>query len=142
MAPFRPEEVTLPSRFLCKTAHLVAIVTVLFDVEAVVGNLQIASSDPLFDTRKQQITGLCYAAIGCFAVDYVSLFLGISMFFPAVMSLNILAHFVGTILVVLFYTDNWSFDSFVAFFAVFNVLPMLLEVFTLVFVTRFSFLKY
>ncbi|EFJ42494.1 hypothetical protein VOLCADRAFT_97338 [Volvox carteri f. nagariensis] len=104
--------------------------------------MQIAATDSLFDTRKKQITGLCYAAIGCFAVDYVSLFLGISMFFPVVMGLNILAHFVGTILVVLFYTDNWNYDSFAAFFAIFNVLPMILELFILVFVTRFSFLKY
>ncbi len=38
--------------------------------------------------------------------------------------------------------QSWNFDSFVAFFVVFNALPALLEVLMLVFVTKFSFLKY
>lgn len=44
--------------------------------------------------------------------------------------------------VMMAHTQNWNFDSFVAFFVVFNALPALLEVLMLVFVTKFSFLKY
>ncbi len=38
--------------------------------------------------------------------------------------------------------QGWSFSAFVAFFAVFNALPTLIELLVLVFVTRFAFLKY
>ncbi|KXZ53237.1 hypothetical protein GPECTOR_7g1131 [Gonium pectorale] len=150
MVRFRPEEVTLPARFLCKTAHLVAVLTVLFDVEAVVS--QMYQIDPatttnradlkLFSDRKRGVQGICYGAIACFGVEYIGLFLGISMFFPTAMALNILAHFAGTVLVALLYSDNWSYEAFAAFFAIFNIAPTVLELLMLVFVTRFSFLKY
>ena len=40
-------QVTLPTRFICKTAHLVAILAVLFDVGALVsGMLQIDPNSP------------------------------------------------------------------------------------------------
>ncbi|PNH12981.1 Transmembrane protein 107 [Tetrabaena socialis] len=150
MAPFRPEEVTLPTRFLCTTAHLIAVLTVFFDVEAFVS--QAEQIDPatstnhadleLFDNRKKQVSGICYAAFACFGIDYIALFLGISMFFPPMMAFNIICHFGGTVLTVLLYTDGWSFASFVAFFIIFNALPAVVELFMLVFVTRFSFFKF
>lgn len=41
----------------------------------------------------------------CFGIEYITLFLGVSMFFHRIMALNILSHFVGMILVILWYTN-------------------------------------
>lgn len=151
MAPLRPEEVTLPARFLCKTAHLVAVLTILFDTGNVAMNME--QIDPkgvdtsrsdlnLYNDRKNQLAGICYGAIACFAIEYICLFMGVSIFFPAAMSINVLCHFVGTILTVLLYVDSWAFEAFVAFFVIFNAVPAILELLTFLFITRFSFLKY
>jgi hypothetical protein len=52
-----------------------------------------------------RVQALCYAAFGCFGIEYISLFLGISMFVPSVMGFNVLLHFAGAVLVGLLYTD-------------------------------------
>ena len=52
-----------------------------------------------------RLAGICYGAIACFAIEYICLFMGVSIFFPAAMSINVLCHFVGTILTVLLYVD-------------------------------------
>ena len=152
----------------------------------------------------RRISGLSYASLACFGIEYITLFLGISMFFHRVMSINILCHFAGLILVILFYNSvscrphaealrrtlqqlgsasmdgnalhagrslgclaaalnwsgapighqlmicfcvawrlqNWSVDSYIAFFVVFSAFPAMLEVVTVIFAMRFSFLKY
>lgn len=150
MAPLRPEEITLPARFLSLTAHLATVLTVFFDIDNVVSRmLQV---DPNTSTNQSQIKewnntkktlqGLIYGSYACFGIEYVTLFLGISMFFPAVMSFNVLLHFTGFILTCLFIDDAWNLDSFIAFFAIFVAFPTVIELLTFVFVTKFSFLKF
>lgn len=52
-----------------------------------------------------RVTGFAYAALACFGVEYITLFLGVSLFIRPMMTLNIVAHFVGLILVILLYYD-------------------------------------
>lgn len=55
-------QVTLPLRFICKTIHLVAVLTIVFDVDNVVSNMEMINPDTttsrsemkLWDKRKQE----------------------------------------------------------------------------------------
>lgn len=55
-------QVTLPVRFICKTIHLIAVLTVVFDVESVVRNMEMIDTSTtssrfqldLFKQRKQE----------------------------------------------------------------------------------------
>ncbi|KAG2486512.1 hypothetical protein HYH03_014814 [Edaphochlamys debaryana] len=149
MAPFRPEEVTLPARFIVMTCHLISVLMVLFDVDYLVSEMLgfnadtgPPSNEQAFNDKKQVVEGLCYGAIACFGIEYIGLFLGISMFFPQIMSLYVILHFLGAILVGLFRVDNWDVGALAAFFACFNALPTIIEICMLVFVVKFSFLKF
>ncbi|MEW5297599.1 MAG: hypothetical protein WDW38_006774 [Sanguina aurantia] len=143
-------QVTLPLRFATKTMHFIAVLTVVFDFTAITSRITginprtdtLPQDLAFFNSHLQTLSAISYAAIACFAVEYVSLFLGVSMFLNHVMALNILAHSAGLILTVLFYINGWTLSSYIAFFVVFNAAPMLLEVFTLFFLSRFSFMKY
>jgi hypothetical protein len=48
---------------------------------------------------------MAYAALGCFGVEYLTMLLGVSIFMRGLQLLNILAHFVGLVLTVMFYID-------------------------------------
>mmetsp|Transcript_35506 Transcript_35506/g.78776 ORF Transcript_35506/g.78776 Transcript_35506/m.78776 type:complete len:152 (+) Transcript_35506:211-666(+) len=151
MGYIRAEEVTIPLRFLVLTAHFISILTIVFDLDAVVsGMTQVnpfndktsqAAKDE-FDGVKKTVAGLTYAGLACFGVEYITLFLGVTIFFRPLMVTNIVAHFVGLILTILFYVDNWNLDSYIAFFTVFEACPMVLELLTLFFISKFSFVKY
>ena len=52
-----------------------------------------------------RVAGFAYAALACFGVEYITLFLGVSLFIRPMMTLNIVAHFVGLILIILLYVD-------------------------------------
>lgn len=52
-----------------------------------------------------RISGFAYAALACFGIEFTTLFLGVSLFIQPMMTLNIVAHFCGLILVILFYVD-------------------------------------
>ena len=47
-------QVTLPARFLCKTAHLVAVLTILFDTGNVAMNMEQIDPDGV-DTSKSDL---------------------------------------------------------------------------------------
>ena len=53
----------------------------------------------------RRVSGFAYAALACFGVEFITLFLGVSLFIRPLMTLNIVAHFVGLILVILLYFD-------------------------------------
>jgi hypothetical protein len=52
-----------------------------------------------------RVQGLTYAAFACFAVEYTTLFLGATTFLRGVNALNIVAHGVGVILMILLQVD-------------------------------------
>lgn len=80
--------------------------------------------------------------MACFAVEYSTLFLGVSIFMRGLNCFYVLLHFAGAILTALFYMRAWPLDSIIAFFALFSALPAALELFVFLFVTRFSMMKY
>mmetsp|Transcript_1456 Transcript_1456/g.2102 ORF Transcript_1456/g.2102 Transcript_1456/m.2102 type:complete len:150 (-) Transcript_1456:91-540(-) len=149
MVYIRPSEVTVPLRFICKTVHLIAVLTVLFDLENVIGSmtnilLDTATQEQasLFHDKKTTLKGLCWTAIICFIIEYITMLLGLTMYFGSIMLVNITFHFVGAILVILFYTDNWNMESFIAFFVCFNGIPAIIELLAAIFVSKFTYLRY
>ncbi|WIA13054.1 hypothetical protein OEZ85_006660 [Tetradesmus obliquus] len=143
------EEVTLPTRFLTTTAHFIAVVTILFDVRMLASQILLAGSsdtdllaaDDLMQLTKQ-LSSVAYAAIACFAVEYVGLFLGVSIFMHGHSCLYIVLHFVGAILTGLMYTNAWSAGALIAFVLVCNCIPAALELLTFLFVARVSYFSY
>eukprot|EP00877_Chromochloris_zofingiensis_P003029 jgi/Chrzof1/12727/Cz07g05120.t1 len=142
------EEVSLPTRFLTTTAHFVAVLTVLFGVDTLTGQVLVANNitaDPNtsdFAGTRKQLQSLAYAAIACFCIEYVGLFLGVSIFFRGHCCLYIFLHFMGAVLTALFYTGAWSVAAFTAFFVIFNILPAVLELLTFAVVTKASLSSY
>jgi hypothetical protein len=55
--------------------------------------------------RACRVQGLSYAALACFGIEYITLFMGVSIFLRPLNLLNILAHGVGLILTILLYVD-------------------------------------
>jgi hypothetical protein len=52
-----------------------------------------------------RLSSVAYAAIACFALEYLGLFLGVSIFMRGHSCLYIILHFVGAILTGLLYTN-------------------------------------
>lgn len=91
---------------------------------------------------RRRLSGVVYASMACFAIEYASLFLGVSIFMRGLNCLHTLLHTLGAILVSLFYMRAWPVDSMIAFFVLFSLIPAVLEILAFVFVTRFSIFKY
>lgn len=53
----------------------------------------------------RRVQGLTYAAFACFGIEYITLFLGVTIFHRLTNLLNILAHGAGLILMILFQVD-------------------------------------
>jgi hypothetical protein len=85
---------------------------------------------------------MSYGAIACFGIEYITLFLGVSIFINPIQILNILAHFVGLVLVYLFYVDNWTLGAYIAIIVIFNFLPVTIELLVLGFMSRFTYARY
>lgn len=119
------EEVTLPTRFVTKTAHLLAVITIMFDIDLAARNS--TSDGTSFTTEKKMLQGLLWTAIVCFIIEYVGLFLGVSMFAKFLNSSYIMLHFVGTILTTLFYTEGWKVTTFIPMVVFFNCVPGVCE---------------
>ncbi|KAL6747264.1 transmembrane protein [Haematococcus lacustris] len=95
-----------------------------------------------YNKTKQTVSGLTYAALACFGIEYITLFMGVTIFMRSLNLLNIVAHGTGLVLTVLLYVDNWDVSALGALFAVFNVLPTVLELSVLFLASKFAFLKY
>ncbi|WIA33201.1 hypothetical protein OEZ86_006347 [Tetradesmus obliquus] len=101
----------------------------------------LLAADDLMQLTKQ-LSSVAYAAIACFAVEYVGLFLGVSIFMHGHSCLYIVLHFVGAILTGLMYTNAWSAGALIAFVLVFSCIPAALELLTFLFVARVSYFSY
>ncbi|KAF8067348.1 hypothetical protein HT031_002396 [Scenedesmus sp. PABB004] len=157
------EEITLPARFLATTAHFVAVLTILFDVRTLASQILLAdSTEPTLYSaaaldgltrqyvsarqrrrpRRRRLSSLVYAAIACFAVEYVGLFAGVSLFMRGHCVLYIALHAAGAVVTGLMYTQAWSAGALLGFVLAFNALPAALELLTLLVVARVSFFEY
>lgn len=56
----------------------------------------------------RRLQSAVWAALACFALEYATLFSGVSLFFRTLNCSHILLHFVGAILTALFYTQASS----------------------------------
>lgn len=136
------EEITLPTRFLTLTAHFIAVLTVIIDVDNLAGQAVLVDESDTFESAKQKLAAAAWTAIACFAVEYLGLFMGVSIFMHSHSCLYILLHFIGTILVSLLYSQTWTAAALVGFVIAFNVLPAVLEALTLLFVARVNLFSY
>ncbi|KAG1673462.1 hypothetical protein FOA52_002228 [Chlamydomonas sp. UWO 241] len=151
MGFLRAEEVTLPIRFFCLTLHFIAVLVVVFGLDSIASNLtQVNPNDPGvskaavddFNGTKNIISGFSYGAIACFSIEYITLFLGVTIFMRHACLLNIMLHFFGLLLVVIWVIDIWSEASYIAFITVFSFLPAFGELLVLALMSRFTFAKY
>lgn len=55
--------------------------------------------------RARSFEGLAYTSVACFCIEYITLFMGVSIFLRHITVCNILAHAAGLILTILFYAD-------------------------------------
>ncbi|KAK9823206.1 hypothetical protein WJX72_001094 [[Myrmecia] bisecta] len=140
MKILRAEEVTLPARFLTTSAHLIATLTILFALNETAALAKGSSGDQ--QKAKQTLAGLAWTAVACFAVEFVGLFTGISIFFTTANCFYIFCHFVGTILVALFVGEHWSIDTYIYFFVLFNALPCIVELLIAFCVLRLRLTEY
>ncbi|GBG80946.1 hypothetical protein CBR_g31503 [Chara braunii] len=107
------EEVTIPARFLAAMAHLLTVLTLLFDVENVVKRaLDVDHTNSQYNKGKTDIVVLSTFSIVCFFVEVITTFSGITLFLHKVNCLNILLHFWGATLTILFLFQKWSLSTF------------------------------
>lgn len=138
-----PEDILLPIRFLMLTSQLIVLVAIAFDTDSLISQITDAPVDSnSFNSAKTELEGLLYAAIACTGIEYITLFLGVTIFFRFTTLLNIGLHICGVTLDALFYNNAWSLDAFIAFFVCFSAFPMLIELFLWAAVVKFSFMKY
>lgn len=142
MGLIQPEEVTLPCRFLTTTAHFVLMLCILLDA----GTVVVQSGTVIYsDTYYQQLSlvqAICYAAMACFAVEYICLFLGVSIFFRALTVIYALLHFSGTVTAALLYAEGWPANAIIPIFVLFSGMPTFMELMTLIVIQRSQILSY
>ncbi|GBF89423.1 hypothetical protein Rsub_01995 [Raphidocelis subcapitata] len=141
MGFMRSEEVTLPMRFLVTTAHLIAVVTLLFDLDALTAQVVLTEGSEFALTR-QRLRGLAAASLACFGVEYLGLFAGASIFMRGHTLACIVLHFLGAVVTALFYARAWAVGAFAAAAALFSYVPATIEALTLLYVLRVSAYSY
>ncbi|GAX74840.1 hypothetical protein CEUSTIGMA_g2286.t1 [Chlamydomonas eustigma] len=148
---FKAEEVTIPLRFIVLTAHFIAVLAVVFALTTLTGSItQVDVSSPntpqssitYYNITYNKLSGFAYAALACFGVEFITLFLGVSIFIRPMMLINIIAHFLGLILDIVFYIELWPVAAWISFVVVFNFVPLTLELGVWAFMSRFTYARY
>eukprot|EP00873_Tetraselmis_striata_P034954 jgi/Tetstr1/455218/TSEL_042066.t1 len=119
------EEITLPLRFLTLTAHLVAVLCIVLDLDRTAARIAETPAD--LSGISRVLEPLAYTAMATLLVEVVGLFAGATIFNRGLTCLYILLHFIGAILTGLFVEQRWGLDAFIAIFTIFNALPCTLE---------------
>jgi len=97
-------------RFLIMTAHFIAVITIMFDLDGLTSKLLLTDgsqadlyTQPEFLHTRQRLSSLASASLACFAVEYLGLFTGVSIFMRAHTCIYIVMHFAGTVVTAQFY---------------------------------------
>ena len=94
------------------------------------------------NSHTRRLEGLAYFSVICLAVQFAGVLSGTSFFFPALNAFQVIAHFMGTILVGLFASQGWPIGTYSWCFIIFGLLPALSEAFVALAVFRFRVLDY
>jgi hypothetical protein len=121
----------IPARFLLLVSHLVATLIIVQTKDA-----YIFSSLPLADISNynQYNTSLISAitlSLICFVVEFMGLFIGVSLFRPVPNTIYIFSHFSGTIISSLFIASSWQSEMFWHICIFTSLLPACVEGFIL-----------
>lgn len=68
-----------------------------------------------------------FASIICFTVEFVGLFLGLSIFYPGLNVFYATAHTIGFALTLWFISEGWHYFSLVYLFLLFSLIPASVE---------------
>lgn len=68
-----------------------------------------------------------YLTVVCFIFEFVSLFMGFSLFMPVLNTTYIFSHFTGGVLLCWFIIDVWHYQTLWVLWIFFSVLPTMLE---------------
>eukprot|EP00899_Mesostigma_viride_P027197 jgi/Mesvir1/7662/Mv11422-RA.1 len=137
------EHITLPARFLTSAAHLIAVLTIAFDVEMCVKRgLDSDASNNELDSAKLQLSILAYASLGLFFVEFVAMFSGVSLFLPTFNMLYVVLHFIGTIFTIIFIAQEMDPDIFIIIFSVFIAFPVFVELIVVIALTKMRLMEY
>eukprot|EP00193_Tetraselmis_chui_P005887 CAMPEP_0177766274 /NCGR_PEP_ID=MMETSP0491_2-20121128/8441_1 /TAXON_ID=63592 /ORGANISM="Tetraselmis chuii, Strain PLY429" /LENGTH=123 /DNA_ID=CAMNT_0019282685 /DNA_START=246 /DNA_END=614 /DNA_ORIENTATION=- len=115
------EEVTLPLRFLTLTAHLVAVLCIVLDLDRTAA--RIAETESEISEISEVLEPLAYTAMATLLVEVVGLFAGATIFNRGLACIYILFHFIGAILTGLFVEQRWNVDALIVIFTIFNAFP-------------------
>eukprot|EP01023_Acetabularia_acetabulum_P067511 TRINITY_DN932_c1_g1_i1.p3 TRINITY_DN932_c1_g1~~TRINITY_DN932_c1_g1_i1.p3 ORF type:complete len:118 (-),score=8.24 TRINITY_DN932_c1_g1_i1:92-445(-) len=102
-------------------AHLIATLTLLFDLDYIV--LKQGEDE----SYRSSLKGLAWGSLTCLIVLFVGLFMGVSMFSRGMNSFYILAHFTGAILTACMIIQGWSIGAYVAIFLFLALFPGVVE---------------
>mmetsp|Transcript_19957 Transcript_19957/g.43675 ORF Transcript_19957/g.43675 Transcript_19957/m.43675 type:complete len:141 (-) Transcript_19957:227-649(-) len=122
------EEITVPARFLTTIAHLVATLTIVYDVDNIAHDANRHSSPSEYSGEKNTLEVLTYASLACFIIEVFGMFSGVTIFVPSIASLYIFLHTLGTILLVLFLGLHWALPTFTWLFVIFSAFPAFVEI--------------
>lgn len=119
----------IPTRFLCTMGHFIALIMVFYTKK---NNLRASlvdnnSSSDYLNANSELLAAL-WLCIICFAIEWIGILMGVSIFITFVNAFDILAHFMGGVLVCWFIIETWHYQTMWYFFVFFNLLPASLEI--------------
>mmetsp|Transcript_32458 Transcript_32458/g.30942 ORF Transcript_32458/g.30942 Transcript_32458/m.30942 type:complete len:141 (-) Transcript_32458:8-430(-) len=121
----------ISARFVVTIGHLAVLLLLFFSIE---NNVEVSLGDPgeVNSDDKASFLRLSIGAIIlgiiCFIIDFSGIFLGTSLFNQTANFIHILFHFIGSIFLSLFITENWSYESLFPIIIASNFIPTLFEV--------------
>mmetsp|Transcript_22840 Transcript_22840/g.38185 ORF Transcript_22840/g.38185 Transcript_22840/m.38185 type:complete len:141 (-) Transcript_22840:189-611(-) len=136
------EEITVPARFLTTVAHLIATLTIVYDVDNIASDANKHSTLSEYSSEKDTLSVLAYASLACFIIEVFGLFSGVSIFVPSVSSLYVFLHSLGTILVALFVALSWALSTYTWLFLIFSAFPAFVELCMAFFVLKLKLFEY
>mmetsp|Transcript_1543 Transcript_1543/g.3500 ORF Transcript_1543/g.3500 Transcript_1543/m.3500 type:complete len:141 (-) Transcript_1543:554-976(-) len=137
----RVEEVTLPARFMLTAAHLIATLTIVYDVSE---TTKRAMGHDLtgYSSERRTLEALAWTSVACFIVEILGMFSGVSLFMPSANVCYIFCHFFGAIFVTLFCVLEWDLDVFPWLFALFSFVPAIAEMLIAFLVLQMNIMQY
>ncbi|KAG1673570.1 hypothetical protein FOA52_003870 [Chlamydomonas sp. UWO 241] len=123
---YKSEQATIPLRFVFLTMHFVMALTIWFD-RAFLADRLVANQD-LYNGAESLLNYMGIACIACFAIEFVSIFIGGTLFKRGQMLFSIVFHAVGFALAIAFHQGSWNIDSYIAITTICIFFPAAVEV--------------
>eukprot|EP00163_Fabomonas_tropica_P000376 TRINITY_DN10229_c0_g1_i2.p1 TRINITY_DN10229_c0_g1~~TRINITY_DN10229_c0_g1_i2.p1 ORF type:complete len:148 (-),score=10.14 TRINITY_DN10229_c0_g1_i2:84-500(-) len=120
---------TIPTRFLVTIGHLIASLMVFHTkADNIEAALPFGHTDQEFDKLDQEVLAILILIMVCFAIDFVGLCGGFSIFSQVVNLVQIVMHFVGAILTSFYVMEVWHARSLWWIWGFTSLIPAVVEV--------------